>query len=137
MNFQGVRFFPYLQFEQPSVLRLPTHLNLNVVRIIKSVQNIGRYLRHTVFDSYRPPPTRRRESEKTRAFYVSIFTMPCVSTPLKERPRTIKMAVQYSNILRENCADWLGHLFITCRMTTLCCFDKNILLSDNNFRERN
>ncbi len=28
MNFQGVRFFPYLKFEQASVLRPPTHLNL-------------------------------------------------------------------------------------------------------------
>ena len=41
MNFQGMRFFPYLQFEQPSVLRPPTHLNPNIVRIIESTQNNG------------------------------------------------------------------------------------------------
>ncbi len=43
-NFEGVRFFSCLQFEQPSVPRLPTHLNPNVVRIIKSAQNNGRSL---------------------------------------------------------------------------------------------
>ena len=41
MHFQGVRFFRLLQFEQLSVLRPPTHLNPNVVRIIKSAQNNG------------------------------------------------------------------------------------------------
>ncbi len=41
MHFQGVRFFPFLQFKQPSVLRPPTHLNPDVVGIIESAQNNG------------------------------------------------------------------------------------------------
>ena len=39
MHFQGLHFFPLLQFEQPPVLRPPIDLNLNIVWIIKSAQN--------------------------------------------------------------------------------------------------
>ena len=48
MNFQGVHFFHFLQFEQRSVLRPPTHLNPNVVRIIKSAPLVYNEMSHYV-----------------------------------------------------------------------------------------
>ena len=40
IDLQGVRIFHVFQFEHPLHFNPPTHLNSNVVRIVKSVRNI-------------------------------------------------------------------------------------------------
>ncbi len=64
MYFQGVHFFPLLQFEQPSVLRPPTHVNTNVVRIIKSAQNNGHSL------------IKNKDSTALLLLFVTVFIVP-------------------------------------------------------------